>query len=424
MPIHRLALPLLPLLLLALPAHAQEPAAPPPRKEIRAVRISAAPPTVDGRLDDAVWETAPVLSDFVQKQPVEGAPPSERTEVRFLYDDHALYVGLRMHKDDAASIQAPLGRRDDGAQAEHVWISLDTWLDRRTAYSFGVTAAGTRMDWYHPTDDETDIDASFDPVWEARVARDSLGWTAEMRIPFSQLRFRAGATSPWGLNVDRWNPATREDVFWIPIPSQEQGWASRMGHLVGIEGVAPARRLELLPYVAASGRFTADPGTGNPFDDGSSGRARIGGDMKMGLGPSLTLEATVNPDFGQVEADPAEVNLSAFETFFPERRPFFIEGSQLLQGAAPPTSTRAASGRRHAAPRPATMSTTPAPARSSVRGSSPGASRRRPRSGRWRPSPAPRTPASSTRRPETIQRVQGGAARGVRRLERRAAVRT
>jgi hypothetical protein len=335
MPIHRLALPLLPLLLLALPAHAQEPAAPPPRKEIRAVRISAAPPTVDGRLDDAVWETAPVLSDFVQKQPVEGAPPTERTEVRFLYDDHALYVGLRMHKDDAASIQAPLGRRDDGGQAEHVWISLDTWLDRRTAYSFGVTAAGTRMDWYHPTDDETDIDASFDPVWEARVARDSLGWTAEMRIPFSQLRFRADATSPWGLNVDRWNPATREDVFWIPIPSQEQGWASRMGHLVGIEGVAPARRLELLPYVAASGRFTADPGTGNPFDDGSSGRARIGGDMKMGLGPSLTLEATVNPDFGQVEADPAEVNLSAFETFFPERRPFFIEGSQLLQGGGP-----------------------------------------------------------------------------------------
>lgn len=305
------------------------------RKQARAVRVEGAAPVLDGRLDDAAWAAAPILSDFVQKQPKEGAEPTERTEVRFLYDADALYVAARMYKKDPASIQAPVSRRDDGNQAEHLWISLDTYQDRRTAYSFGVTAAGTRMDWYHPSDDENDTDMSFDPVWTARSARDSLGWTAEMRIPFSQLRFAAASAQTWGLNIDRWNPATKEDVFWIPIPSQERAWASRFGDLTGIEGVRPSRRVELMPYVAAGGTFHAAPGQGNPFDDGSTLDARVGGDVKMGLGPSLTLEATVNPDFGQVEADPAEVNLSAFETFFAERRPFFIEGSQLLEGRGP-----------------------------------------------------------------------------------------
>jgi hypothetical protein len=324
---------LLALLVLPATAAAQEEAA--SRKEARAVRIEGPAPVIDGRLDDAAWEAAPVLADSVQRQPVEGAAPTERTEIRLLFDDRALYVGARMYKDDPASIQAPVSRRDQGAQAEHLWISLDTWLDRRTAYSFGVTAAGTRLDRYHPEDDANAWDDAFDPVWEARVARDSLGWTAEMRIPFSQLRFTAAREQRWGLNVSRLNPLSREEVFWIAVPTQERGWASRFGLLTGIEGIAPARRLEVMPYVAASARLAADPGTGNPFDDGSSGQARVGGDLKVGLGPALTLEATVNPDFGQVEADPAEVNLSAFETFFPERRSFFIEGSRLLEGRGP-----------------------------------------------------------------------------------------
>ena len=311
------------------------PAASAPAKVIRAVRFTGRPPAVDGRLDDAVWQAAPVLSDFVQKQPVEGGPPTERTEVRFVYDDAALYVAARMFKNDPASIQAPVSRRDAGSQAEHIWISLDTYLDRRTAYSFGVTAAGTRMDWYHPTDDENDIDASFDPVWQAEVQRDSLGWTAEMRIPFSQLRFTDANAQTWGLNIDRWNPATQEDVFWIPVPTQVTAWSSRMGTLAGIEGIRPSRRAELLPYVASSGAFSADPGDGNPFDDGSTLEGRVGADFKMGVGPSLTLQGTVNPDFGQVEADPAQVNLSAYEAYFDERRPFFTEGRQLLAGAGP-----------------------------------------------------------------------------------------
>ncbi|HEX2077779.1 MAG TPA: DUF5916 domain-containing protein [Longimicrobium sp.] len=326
------------LLLLPFAAAAQTPApaqAPAARKEIRAARVQGRAPAVDGRLDDAAWQAAPVLSDFVMKQPVEGGQPTERTEVRFVYDDAALYVAARMHKNDPSAIQAPVSRRDNGNQAEHIWISLDTYLDRRTAYSFGVTAAGTRMDWYHPSDDETDVDLSFDPVWQAEVQRDSLGWTAEMRIPFSQLRFNAATVQTWGLNVDRWNPATQEDVFWIPVPTQERAWASRFGTLAGIEGIRPTRRAELLPYVASSGSFSADPGTGNPFDDGSSFEGRIGADFKMGVGPNLTLEGTVNPDFGQVELDPAQVNLSAYETYFDERRPFFIEGRQLLAGNGP-----------------------------------------------------------------------------------------
>jgi hypothetical protein len=327
------------LLLLPAAAAAQDTvpaaAAPAMRKDIRAVRIDGRAPALDGRLDDAVWAAAPVLSDFVQKQPVEGGVPTERTEVRFVYDDAALYVGLRMFKNPGSVIQAPVGRRDDGGKAEHIWISLDTYQDRRTAYSFGITASGTRMDWYHPTDDENDLDMSFDPVWQAETQRDSLGWTAEMRIPFSQLRFNAAAVQTWGLNVDRWNPATQEDVFWIPVPAQVTAWASRMGTLSGIEGIRPSRRAELLPYVASSGTFTADPGAGNPFDDGSDFTARVGADFKMGVGPNLTLEGTVNPDFGQVEADPAQVNLSAYEAYFDERRPFFIEGRQLLAGRGP-----------------------------------------------------------------------------------------
>ncbi len=316
-------------------AQATAPAQSVARKEIRAVRLQGRAPVLDGRLDDDAWAAAPVLSDFVQKQPVEGGAPTERTEVRFVYDDAALYVGARMYKNDPAAIQAPVGRRDDGGKAEHIWISLDTYLDRRTAYSFGVTASGTRMDWYHPADHETDIDLSFDPVWQAGVHRDSLGWTAEMRIPFSQLRFNAAPAQTWGLNIDRWNPATQEDVFWIPVPTQVTAWASRMGTLTGIEGIRPSRRAELLPYVASSGVFTANPGAGNPFDDGSRVEARVGADFKMGMGPNLTLEGTVNPDFGQVEADPAEVNLTAYESYFGERRPFFIEGRQLLAGSGP-----------------------------------------------------------------------------------------
>ena len=303
-------------------------------KVATAVRITGVV-HVDGKLDEAQWKEARPISDFVQKDPIEGGVPSDSLEVRFLYDDDALYVGTRVISKDPGRIQAPVSRRDNISQAEHIWISLDSYRDRRTAYSFGITASGVRGDWYHASDSETEIDLSFDPVWEAAADMNPRGWTAEMRIPFSQLRFNATDVQHWGLNIDHWLPSTNEDVFWIPVPKKATGWSSRMGVLEGIQGIKPSRRLELLPYVASDATTTGNRNRSDPFDDGRNLGSRVGGDLKMGLGPSLTLAATVNPDFGQVEADPAEVNLSAFESIFPEKRPFFVEGFQLLRGLGP-----------------------------------------------------------------------------------------
>ena len=316
-------------------AAAQDSSSGPPHKQIRAVRLHGTSVTIDGRLDDAAWAQAAWINDFVQKLPHEGAPPSDSMRLAILYDDEALYVGARMYSRDPSKIQAPLSRRDNTAQAEHVWVSFDSYHDRRTAYSFGVTASGVRMDWYHATDNEDDQDAGFDPVWEAKAHIDELGWTAEMRIPFSQLRFTNQLVQVWGFNAKHAIPATNETVFWVAVPTNRAGWSSFMGELVGIKGVKPSRRLELMPYGAADSRLQSGVAPADPFNGGANLRGRAGADIKMGLGPNITLDGTVNPDFGQVEADPAVVNLSAFEVFFDERRPFFTEGSRLLRGNGP-----------------------------------------------------------------------------------------
>jgi hypothetical protein len=302
------------------------------RKQAQAVRVPGGSIRVDGLLDEDIWADIPALTDFVQKEPVEGAPPSDRIEVRFAYDDAALHVGARMFS--SAPVRAPLGRRDERDQAEHLLVSLDTYLDRRTASTFGVTASGVRIDHYYATDNDWNDDPGFNPVWQARTAIDEEGWTAELWIPFTQLRFTDRDPQVWGLNVQRIVPARNEEVFWALVPRTEERWASLFGDLRGIEGVRPTRRFELLPYVATDSRVTASgaDAADDPFG-GSEVNGRVGLDLKMGLGSNLTLEATANPDFGQVEADPAEVNLTAFETFFDERRPFFLEGSQVLTGS-------------------------------------------------------------------------------------------
>ncbi len=300
------------------------------RKQARAVRVADSAIRIDGRLDEAMWRTATPLTDFVQKEPEEGAPASDRMEVRFLFDNGALYVGARMSAD--GPIQAPLGRRDEGDQAEHLHISLDTYLDRRTASTFGITATGVRLDHFHASDNESADDATFNPVWQGRTTIDADGWTAELWIPFSQLRFNERASQVWGLNVRRWIPSRNEEVFWSPMRRTDERWASLFGELQGLDDIRPRRRLEFLPYVAGGSRVAGDRDAANPFNSAANLDARIGGDVKLGIGSNLTLEATVNPDFGQVDADPAEVNLSAFETFFGERRPFFVEGANLLTG--------------------------------------------------------------------------------------------
>ena len=300
------------------------------RKQAVAVRVGEGAIRIDGRLDEAAWRLSQPITDFVQKEPDEGAPPREVTEVRIVYDEHAVYVGARMHHAEGLPAQAPLGRRDDAAQADHVLVSLDTYLDRRTAYGFGVTASGVRLDRYFSRDDELVFDSGYDPVWEAKVSIDERGWTAEMWIPFSQLRFNDRPDQVWGLNIQRFAPATNEVDYWVPVPRTEQGWSSRFGDLNGIRGVGPSRRVEFLPYVAGASTMNGNRDARNPFDDGKNLASRVGADLKVGLGPNLTLDATFNPDFGQVEADPAEVNLSVFETIFPEKRPFFVEGASLL----------------------------------------------------------------------------------------------
>lgn len=301
-------------------------------KRATAARINNGTINIDGKLDESVWATIVPIEDFVQKDPVEGGIPSDKLSIRFAYDEDALYVGIRVITKPGRTVQSPIGRRDNIDQSEYVAVSLDSYHDRRTAYTFMVTASGVRADFYHANDSEGSMDPAFEPVWNAATNADALGWTAEMRIPFSQVRFNAGNLQLWGLNVIHFVPNLNESVYWVAVPKRGTGWSSWMGSLEGISGIVPSRRLELMPYIATDSKVTGNRDTRNPFDDGRNLGARVGGDLKMGLGPALTLQATINPDFGQVEADPAEVNLSAFETFFSEKRPFFVEGANLFQG--------------------------------------------------------------------------------------------
>ena len=328
-------------LLFALPAMTgaqTQPAALPqvrPAKRAAATRVPDGAINVDGSLADEAWRLAEPVTDFVMKEPVEGGTPTDAMEVRFAYDEGAFYIGARMASVNSRAIQAPLGRRDNVAQAEHILVALDTFLDRRTSVVFGVTASGVRLDRIHATDSEEAFDLTFDLVWEAAARQDADGWTAEIRIPLAQLRFYPGSDLTWGLNIQRFRPTLNEQDTWVLIPRTVRAWASWFGDLRGLTDMPSSRRLELSPYVA--GASTLYPGTsaGNPFTDGANATGRVGADVKMGLGPNLTLEATINPDFGQVEADPAEVNLTAFETRFPERRPFFLEGAPLFNVGHP-----------------------------------------------------------------------------------------
>jgi len=303
----------------------------PAPKLARAARLRGEAPRIDGVLDESAWTSAPPITDFVQKIPIEGAPPSVATEVRLLYDDHALYVFARLFRTDPHAIRTSLTRRDGDSDAETFTVSLDTYLDHRTAYSFTISSGGVRGDAYHAQDSEdSGRETQFDPVWSARARIDSVGWTAEMRIPFSQLRFNPKSQQTWGMQLTRNVADIAERLQWTLIPVSAAGFASRFGQLEGVHDVPPARHIEVLPYIASDLSFRANENKANPFVHHFD--ARFGGDLKAGLGPNLTLDMTVNPDFGQVESDPAIVNLTAFENVFEERRPFFVEGNELLTG--------------------------------------------------------------------------------------------
>ncbi|MBT8400651.1 MAG: carbohydrate binding family 9 domain-containing protein [Rhodothermia bacterium] len=284
---------------------------------------------IDGRHTDAAWAAAPVISQFTQRDPEQGAEPTFRTEVRILYDDEALYVSARMFDSAPDSIVARLGRRDNRLDSDDFTVYLDPFLDRRTGYFFGINAAGTLRDGTLENDDWDDED--WDGVWVGKAIIDDEGWCAEFRIPFSQLRFQAAEDHEWGINFRRSIARKNESDFLVYTPRKESGFVSRFPTLQGLRGIAPKRQLDVIPYIRTRAEFL-DHADDDPFNDGSSYSPGVGADFRVGVTSNLTLNATVNPDFGQVEVDPAVVNLSDVETFFPEKRPFFIEGNSVFNG--------------------------------------------------------------------------------------------
>ena len=288
---------------------------------ISALALSAA--RLNGELSADAWRTAAVVDAFVQREPAEGAAPSQRTEFRVMYDASTLYVQVHAYDNEPAKIVSYLTRRDADSPSDWIRVLVDSYHDKRTAFEFAVNPAGVKQDryWYN----DTDRDDGWDAVWDVRVSRDETGWTAEFHIPFSQLRFSPDGSNTFGFAVARHIGRLNETATWPLLARSATGYVSSFGELGGLSMSASPKRLEMMPYSLAS--LTRQRPRGNPLLNPSDPGTSLGLDAKYALTPGLTLTTTINPDFGQVEADPAVVNLSAFETFFSERRPFFVEGS-------------------------------------------------------------------------------------------------
>ena len=299
----------------------------PASQSLKATAIRAAiSPVIDGKDDDAVWKKAPVYGDFREFQPTEGKTPRFKTEFRAAYDDRNLYVFVRAYDPHPDSIMSALTRRDIRGSADQLKIMVDSYHDRRSGFEFAVSPSGVKRDYAMYNDSQED--QTWDGIWDAGTRIDSLGWTAEFRVPFSQLRYANMKDHVFGLGVWRDIERYKERVSWPIYHTNTGGISSQFATLDGIEDIAPFRRLEVVPFVVTQNSSIAHPSSlPGTTDWGRDQKASVGADVKYGITPNLTLDATVNPDFGQVEADPSVVNLSAFETFFQERRPFFIEGS-------------------------------------------------------------------------------------------------
>lgn len=282
---------------------------------------------LDGRLSEEAWLLARPADGFLQREPDEGKPATERTELRVVYDSEALYVGARMFDREPGRIVRRLVRRDTDPQSDAIIVVLDPHHDHRTGYWFRVAASGALTDRLVSNDSEQDD--SWDGVWDAAVQVDDEGWSAEIRIPFSQLRFGSQDDQTWGFNAVRYLQRRNEESWWQLIAAKEIRLVSQSGHLGGLRGLVSRSHIELMPYATAGVEVTNSTDPADPYNSGASGLTGAGLDLKWGLTNSLTLDAAVNPDFGQVEVDPAVVNLTAFETFYQEKRPFFLEGADL-----------------------------------------------------------------------------------------------
>lgn len=295
------------------------------KKNYKATAVESAP-IIDGVLDDDAWNTGTWSNQFTQYEPYNAAKASQNTEFNIVFDKDNLYIAIKAFDTSPDSIVRRLTRRDN-PDGDFVGIAFDSYHDLRTAFMFAVSAGGVKFDQML-TEDGNNEDDSWDPNWWVKVNLISDGWVAEMKIPFSQLRFKKESNSIWGMQVFRQTYRHNELDFWQHIPKDAPGLVHLFGELSGLESIKPQKIFDITPYgLAKIETYKADEG--NPFADGSDAYANAGIDAKIGVTNNLTLDLTINPDFGQVEADPSEVNLSAYESYFSEKRPFFIEGANI-----------------------------------------------------------------------------------------------
>ncbi|MCF8308082.1 MAG: carbohydrate binding family 9 domain-containing protein [Bacteroidales bacterium] len=297
-------------------------------KTYNAGHLNPTPPTINGLFNDEAWQKVSWQDDFTQREPYEGKKPSQKTVFKILYDNDFLYLAIRAYDSHPDSIVERLSRRDN-RQGDNIGVHIDSYNDNRTAFVFNVSAAGVKSDWI-TSDDGDNQDDNWDPIWYVETKTDSLGWTAEIKIPFTQLRFSKKGSQNWGLQIRRNIYRYDEEVHWKLIPKDAGGWVSRFGELTGMDHIEPQKEKSITPYtVTEMETFKEVPE--NPFKtSGRSSKLNAGLNGKIGITNNLTLDMAINPDFGQVEADPSQVNLTAYETYFEEKRPFFIEGSSIM----------------------------------------------------------------------------------------------
>jgi hypothetical protein len=296
-------------------------------KTYTAVRWSGEKISLDGEITENSWNAAEWDTGFIQLTPYENRPPSQPTNFKILYDNNFIYVAIKAFDSSPDSIVRRMSRRDDD-EGDLVGIAFDTYHDKRTAFVFEVNAAGVKIDAV-VTEDGNNWDYDWDPIWYVKTTIDSNGWTAEMKIPITQLRFGKQSEYVWGLQVGRHFFRKGEDSGWKLISPNAPGWVSFFGELHGIRGISPKKQNDIIPYMVAElERY--EKSDENPFETGKGSRMSGGLDGKIGITNDFTLDFTINPDFGQVEADPSVVNLTAFETYYEEKRLFFIEGRNIV----------------------------------------------------------------------------------------------
>jgi hypothetical protein len=295
-------------------------------KAITATKVNELKITLDGKLTEPVWQQQPI-SDFTQRDPNEGKAASELTKVWIAYDDANLYVAAKLMDSKPDEIDASLFRRDSYVKSDWFSFYVDPYNDKKSGFFFYVNAGGSKLDGTLFNDSWDDN--SWNGIWDTKTSIENDGWTVEMQIPFSQLRFKEADVMKWGVNFSREIKRNNERDYFVMVPKKESGFVSKFAMLEGLVGVKPKQRFEIIPYVVQKSQFLVHDSQ-DPFYKSNQYKTTLGADVKLGIGSNLNLDATINPDFGQVEVDPAVINLSAFESYFEEKRPFFIEGNDLF----------------------------------------------------------------------------------------------